>query len=149
MYNKKKLTDNKIDLTNKKKYYIINTHPTGGVVRSGFMKVSQKFSVTGMTCSACSASVEKAVRRLDGIDEVNVNLLTNSMIVEFDNEVIDDNRIINAVIDAGYGASLYAKSNKQGLKKLIQQTRNKEEGAVDNFNCIFDSSYVYFHVPYV
>ncbi len=129
MYNKKKLTDNKIDLTNKKKYYIINTHPTGGVVRSGFMKVSQKFSVTGMTCSACSASVEKAVRRLDGIDEVNVNLLTNSMIVEFDNEVIDDNRIINAVIDAGYGASLYAKEmNKTRTEKKVNTTDEEIKG---------------------
>ena len=93
------------------------------------MKVSQKFSVTGMTCSACSASVEKAVRRLDGIDEVNVNLLTNSMIVEFDNEVIDDNRIINAVIDAGYGASLYAKEmNKTRTEKKVNTTDEEIKG---------------------
>ena len=54
-------------------------------VVSGFYESESEVSVTGMACSACSASVEK-VRRLDGIDEVNVNLLTNSMIVEFDND---------------------------------------------------------------
>ncbi len=69
--------------------------------------MSQKYSVTGMTCSACSASVEKAVRKLDGIHDVNVNLLTNSMTVDFDDLVIDNNKIVEAVYDAGYGASVY------------------------------------------
>ncbi|HHX58070.1 MAG TPA: heavy-metal-associated domain-containing protein, partial [Clostridiales bacterium] len=47
------------------------------------MNTTQKFTVTGMTCSACSASVEKAVNKLDGIGAVSVNLLTNSMAVEY------------------------------------------------------------------
>ena len=46
--------------------------------------MKQKFDVTGMTCSACSAHVEKSVRKLDGVVEVNVNLLQNSMSVEYD-----------------------------------------------------------------
>ena len=46
--------------------------------------LKQKFDVTGMTCSACSAHVDKAVRRVDGVTEVNVNLLSNSMTVEYD-----------------------------------------------------------------
>ena len=44
--------------------------------------VKQKYNVTGMTCSACSAHVEKAVRGVQGVSEVSVNLLTNSMVVE-------------------------------------------------------------------
>ena len=46
--------------------------------------MKQKFDVTGMTCSACSAHVEKAVGKLEGIQTVNVNLLQNSMVVEYD-----------------------------------------------------------------
>ena len=46
--------------------------------------MNQKFNVTGMTCSSCSASVEKAVKKLSGIESVNVNLLSNSMTVDYD-----------------------------------------------------------------
>ncbi len=66
----------------------------------------ENFNVTGMTCSACSARVEKAVLKLDGISNVSVNLLTNSMKAEFDESVLDAEGIIGAVIKAGYGASV-------------------------------------------
>ena len=46
--------------------------------------MKKKYDVVGMTCSACSAHVDKAVRGLDGVDDINVNLLQNSMTVEFD-----------------------------------------------------------------
>lgn len=62
-----------------------------------------KYKVTGMSCAACQARVEKAVCKLEGVDEVNVNLLTNSMTVE---GTIDSKDIIKAVKDAGYGAKL-------------------------------------------
>ena len=77
--------------------------------------MNKKFSVTGMTCSACSASVEKAVKKLEGINYVSVNLLTNSMIVDYNEEGIDENNIIEAVISAGYGASVFSK-NKNEIK---------------------------------
>ena len=67
----------------------------------------QKFNVTGMTCSACSAHVEKAVNKLSGTNSVNVNLLQNSMNVSYDENVLDNNKIIEAVEKAGYGASVY------------------------------------------
>ena len=65
----------------------------------------RNFNVTGMTCSACSARVEKAVSKLDGIGRVSVNLLTNSMKAEFDELLLTENEIIDAVVKAGYGAS--------------------------------------------
>ncbi len=65
-----------------------------------------KFDVTGMTCSACSAHVEKSVSKLDGVDKVSVNLLTNSMQVEYKEDVTSEDNIIGAVVDAGYGASV-------------------------------------------
>ena len=61
-----------------------------------------KYNVTGMSCAACSARVEKAVSQLDGVSECSVNLLTNSMVVEGD---VPDSEIIKAVEGVGYGAS--------------------------------------------
>lgn len=66
----------------------------------------EQFDVTGMSCAACSARVEKAVGKLAGVDKVAVNLLKNSMVVDFDESVLDTQSIIAAVVNAGYGASL-------------------------------------------
>lgn len=66
--------------------------------------MKQKFDITGMTCSACSSHVEKSVRTLDGINEVNVNLLQNSMSVVYDEKSVSDKDIISAVEAGGYGA---------------------------------------------
>ena len=66
--------------------------------------MKQKFDVTGMTCSACSAHVEKSVCKLEGIAAVNVNLLQNSMTVEYDEAVLKTDDIIHAVESGGYGA---------------------------------------------
>jgi P-type Cu+ transporter len=68
--------------------------------------MNQKFSVTGMTCSACSASVDRNVKKVEGVNSVNVSLLSNSMTVEYDPAATDSNRIIQAVKDAGYNASV-------------------------------------------
>lgn len=66
---------------------------------------SDKFQVTGMTCAACSAHVEKAAAGVAGVDKVSVNLLMNSMVVEYD-EPATPQAICAAVDAAGYGASL-------------------------------------------
>ncbi len=68
--------------------------------------MKQKFDVTGMSCSACSAHVEKAVSKVPGIDQVQVNLLQNSMVVEYAKGAADAQKIIQAVVEAGYGASV-------------------------------------------
>lgn len=65
----------------------------------------EKFSVTGMSCSACSAHVEKSVSALPGIQSVSVNLLTNSMQVEYDEAAVGVKEIVKAVKSSGYGAS--------------------------------------------
>ena len=66
----------------------------------------QKFNITGMTCSACSAHVEKAVRRLPGMESADVSLMTNSMTARYDESALTPQDIIRAVTEAGYGASL-------------------------------------------
>lgn len=64
----------------------------------------EQFDITGMTCSACSARVEKSVAKLPGIQEVSVNLLKNSMVASYDEAVLDTAGIVQAVEKAGYGA---------------------------------------------
>ena len=86
-----------------------------------------KFDVTGMTCSSCSSHVDKAVRKLDGVKDVNVNLLSNNMIVEYDEQVVNDDKIIKAVVEAGYGASVVGdkKDKKKEEHKDIQKENIK------------------------
>ena len=64
--------------------------------------MKQKFDVTGMTCSACSAHVEKAVNKLEGVRRAEVSLMTNSMNVEYDEAALAPESIIQAVGQAGY-----------------------------------------------
>ena len=71
-----------------------------------------------MTCSACSARVEKAVAKVDGTKDVSVNLLTNSMQLEYDEAKTSVPAIIKAVVDAGYGASV---KGKQAAAKAAPQ----------------------------
>ena len=73
----------------------------------------QKFNVSGMSCSACSARVEKVVGALDGVKSVSVSLLTNSMVVEY-NPPLTSKDISKAVAEAGYKAALASdKSEKK------------------------------------
>jgi len=67
---------------------------------------TEKFDVTGMTCASCVAHVEKSVSKLAGIKTINVNLLTNSMSVSFDEQNLTTLSIENAVEEAGYKAHL-------------------------------------------
>ena len=67
----------------------------------------ERFDITGMTCSACSSRVDRAVAALDGVKEVSVNLLKNSMNVSFDPAITSEKAIIAAVEKAGYGATAH------------------------------------------
>ena len=71
---------------------------------------NEKYDITGMSCAACSARVEKAVKNTKGVNECSVNLLTNSMVVSYDDS-ISSKDIINAVTKAGYGASIKKEDN--------------------------------------
>lgn len=68
-----------------------------------------KYNITGMSCAACSAKVEKAVSKLDNVDSVSVNLLTGEMMVE---GTADSGTVISAVVNAGYGAVLGEKADR-------------------------------------
>ena len=65
---------------------------------------TEKFNVSGMTCAACQANVERCVRKLDGTQDVNVSLLANQMTVSYDENKVKESDIIHAVENIGYGA---------------------------------------------
>ncbi len=90
--------------------------------------MKERFDVTGMTCSACSSHVEKSVSKLTGVENVSVNLLTNSMQVEFDENKLDTAGIIKAVEDAGYGAAVKDEHAKSGAKTSGQSGSQENNG---------------------
>lgn len=90
--------------------------------------MKERFDVTGMTCSACSSHVEKSVSKLTGVENVSVNLLTNSMQVEFDENKLDTAGIIKAVEDAGYGAAVKDEHAKSGAKTSGQSGSQENSG---------------------
>lgn len=115
--------------------------------------MKQKFDVTGMSCSACSAHVEKAVSRVPGVDQVQVNLLQNSMVVEYEDGATDAAAIIHAVEDAGYGASVKdthepTKKAENDLQKRTAEEAKKDEASSGLVYCIFDCTHVHFHGTY-
>lgn len=81
------------------------------------MQEKSRFDITGMTCSACSAHIEKSVGKLDGVQNVQVNLLQNTMAVEYDGAKVSSGKIIQTVEDSGYGASLHEKEDTFKEKK--------------------------------
>ena len=85
----------------------------------------EKFDIQGMTCSSCQSHVEKAVSNLDGIIKVNVNLLSNNMIVEYDESSLDNTAIIEAVVNAGFGANVSEEKNKKESKTKTSKDSNK------------------------
>lgn len=112
---------------------------------AGFMK--QKFDVRGMTCSACQANVEKSVRRLQGVDEVNVNLLSNNMVVEYQEAQLTPETIIAAVEKAGYEAALPAVKGNAAAKKtedtLIEdELKNMKMRLIVSFSFLIPLMYV-------
>jgi Cu+-exporting ATPase len=91
--------------------------------------MNQKFNVTGMSCSACSSAVERSVGKLEGIQSVNVNLLSNSMSVDFDEAVLHKDKIIEAVIAAGYDAMEFVRdsASNKSIEKVSPVEQEQKE----------------------
>ncbi|MDD7543399.1 MAG: heavy metal translocating P-type ATPase [Peptoniphilaceae bacterium] len=85
--------------------------------------MKKEFDVHGMTCSSCALNVEKSVRRLEGIRDVNVSLLTNSMVV--DTDTVSDDAIERAVHGAGYEA--VSKTRGKGKKTNVKEMEASDE----------------------
>ncbi len=91
--------------------WVNQKYPSGVLYlfKGGTKLKKETYDVTGMSCAACSSRVEKAVSKQPGAQQVAVNLLKNSMVVEYDETQLSSAQIIAAVEKAGYGASLHAK----------------------------------------
>ena len=76
--------------------------------------MKERYHVTGMSCSACSSHVEKAVNKLENVEKASVNLLTETMDVTYDETKITSAEIIDAVVKAGYGASVMTEGGAAG-----------------------------------
>ncbi|MDO5026417.1 MAG: heavy metal translocating P-type ATPase [Tissierellia bacterium] len=88
--------------------------------------MKERFDISGMTCASCQANVQKAVERL-GVNEVNVNLINESMSVDYDPDKLREDDIIKAVSDIGYGASRQAAENTQSNKLSTQSLKEAEQ----------------------
>ena len=106
--------------------------------------MQEKFSVTGMTCSACSSGIERAVRRLSGVKSADVSLMGESMSVEYDEALVTVETIIQTVQGLGYGATKIR-------RKILFEERNKSYAIQDALFFIFHlfiAAYVFFHGRY-
>jgi len=103
----------------------------------------EQFNVTGMSCAACSARVEKAVKSVPGVTGCSVSLLTNSMGVE---GTAEDAAIIRAVEQAGYGASPKKAGQHQRRAGCSSRPRNAQaETAAHRLAGLFAGADVLFH----
>ena len=87
----------------------------------------EQYDVTGMTCAACSSRVEKSVKNLDGVNGVSVNLLKNSMVVDYDENSLKSDDIVSAVRKAGYGASIQGNTGKESVKRENRASKDARD----------------------
>ena len=115
--------------------------------------MKQTFNVTGMSCSACSAHVEKSVLKLNGVKDVSVNLLAASMKVDYDEAVLTSDEICKAVEQAGYGATLVTvslatvsssspKSQKNITSNHNEETKNMKMRLIVSFIFLIPLMYI-------
>lgn len=95
-----------------------------------------------MTCSACSAHVEKSVKKLNGVKSVNVNLLQNNMHVDFDETAVSVDDIINAVVSGGYGASVAGKEQEKKDNKIDNEISNMKFRLIVSLVCLVPLMYI-------
>lgn len=88
---------------------------------------TEKFQITGMSCAACQIHVAKSVQKLDGVSDVDVSLLANTMTVKYDDSKLDPQKIADAVSKAGYGAFLFEHHGGRNDFRREWQRRKEEE----------------------
>lgn len=117
----------------------------------------EKYKIIGMTCAACAKAVERAVRKLDEAINVNVNLATEKMTVEFDEQKINTEIIKGAVTKAGYGAQEELESKEIAMPisgmtcaacaKAVERAVGKLEG-VDSVSNFLNTTALYCNGTY-
>ena len=88
--------------------------------------ITQKYTITGMTCAACSSAVERVTRKMDGVAESNVNLTTALLTITYDESKVTPELIIKKIDRAGFGAEVYVEQKKEEPKEDdLKKTRNR------------------------
>ncbi|AUJ29110.1 heavy metal translocating P-type ATPase [Liquorilactobacillus hordei] len=87
----------------------------------------EDYAIDGMVCASCSLTIEKAVGKLAGVTDVSVNLTTEKMNVAYDARALDEQKIISAVSDAGYGAKLLAGTFSEMEQQTDKKTRQLDK----------------------
>ena len=88
---------------------------------------TEKLRITGMSCAACQANVEKTAKKLNGTKRAEVNLLKEQLVVEYDETVLSAEDYIKAINDIGYGASVYTDNKKSNLKSQWDERKSHEQ----------------------
>lgn len=84
------------------------------------------YDITGMSCAACSARIEKGLSGMAGVENVSVNLLKNSMAISYDESLLDTDKIVAKVVDIGYGAALHKGSGTGGQSGTGEKKKSGE-----------------------
>ena len=103
--------------------------------------MKERFDVSGMTCASCQANVQKAVEKL-GVDFVNVNLISETMTVSYDDGKISENDIIKAVEKIGYGAKPKNKKNLKEKNKTFDEEKIVKNRLIISFIFLIPLMYV-------
>ena len=87
--------------------------------------MKEKFSVSGMSCAACSAGIERSLQKKNGIHAVSVSLMGECMSVEYDEKIIIREEIIQAVVDLGYGATIFVEKVFEARKPQPERLKQR------------------------
>ncbi|MFV0381180.1 MAG: heavy metal translocating P-type ATPase [Breznakia sp.] len=109
--------------------------------------MKKTFDITGMTCTSCASHVEKAVKKLSGTSSAVINLMQNTLQIEYDNTVQSVDDIIKAVVDAGYGASLKKNTSTTNSVDHDLSVTKKESHAI--FKKLWISSILLLPLMYI
>ncbi len=104
--------------------------------------IKKKIIVTGMTCSACSASVEKAVRKLGGVSSADVNLLSKTLEVVFDEQILSENDIIAEIERAGYGVEKQKAPDKKNVAAIDGEIKDMRTRVIVSFAFLVPLLYI-------
>lgn len=104
--------------------------------------MKEKFDITGMSCSACSSKIQNKISALEGVRNCEVNLLTNSMKVEFDDEKISINNIADAVLALGYGIEKKDSGKKSVTKSADDEIKAMKKRIIISFAFLLPLMYV-------
>ena len=90
------------------------------------MVKEETYTISGMSCAACSSAVERVTRKLEGVEESNVNLTTGKMTIKYDDEKVSSQLISQKVEKAGFGCDLYQREEEKKEVTLAIKEDDKE-----------------------